>query len=788
MRLKNYNLFYSFSLLESFLKVDPDLQSILSKISGNKIADILLSIINRDVKLNQNYLKSDSEKNDEIRFVNDTQAQRFVKAGEDPFTKTGNVAKVGRIIRQILMANGSTVTDAELEKFVDLYKATWNKKYAKVEDRFRLVSGEDIRFWYNVNNYAANNGTLGNSCMRYTETQKYLDVYTQNPDVCSLLIYTNDNNDLIGRALVWKLRDGGYFMDRAYSQDNHQREEMYDWLQDHIGDHISYYKIEGRKLYVNIKNWRHEWFPYMDSLYFMIPTKESGTPTGPEPKEFGLLTNDENYIPKDQKPPLISIGATNGTSQGNYGWVWSRSMRYYYLQENTVRIQDKDGINDWCPKSELTYSEPEGVWLAKNVAEYCNLYGATYSRENLVDTKWGRAPKREVYKAYDLVEHEAVFLYDVPEIVLNGELKDQLVYTDSLSVNNGRVCYVVKDKCIECVTGNAWIPKDPKVRNRKDVMIVQKVKSIQSVDIGGTKYSINQDYLYSNNYSCYINLEYGKFPIFVTRRSSNISFALPEQIESFGLSREDDREYWAAMDDYYKVMDGVIYKEALKFATDNKLGVVEFLTSANSVMMGYDDYSRNQRQYEIKVKYGGIEEYLPNKFAEVLSSISIIEELQKDPMDISKRFFSLPNQEHLFFGLDFSKLNEDEIRMEIRRNLKTFINFIFVYILTEDKYDTSGVLSRACSLEDPLLDYKQTDINFFYLLLHQDVCYSTFRIGREIRVKFYEASDASFIRSELGLSSYTDRWDDSDIENIFNMFEYSWNIFTGKINRRGNLQ
>ena len=63
-------------------------------------------------------------------------------------------------------------------------------------------------------------GQLGNSCMRYESCQDFFGIYTENKNVCQLLILL-DGDKLVGRALVWKLLkspcDAKYFMDRVYA-------------------------------------------------------------------------------------------------------------------------------------------------------------------------------------------------------------------------------------------------------------------------------------------------------------------------------------------------------------------------------------------------------------------------------------------------------------------------------------------------------------------------------------------------------------------------------------------
>lgn len=123
-----------------------------------------------------------------------------------------NNVKIGRFVNKLLdvwfsvnkyssggYATKETFTPAVIEKFVNAYsaKVLFNQN---IFDSFEVVSEEDIRYWYLEDNYAYKTGQLGQSCMRYEECQPYMDLYVENPEVCSLLILKFDNK-LLGRAI-----------------------------------------------------------------------------------------------------------------------------------------------------------------------------------------------------------------------------------------------------------------------------------------------------------------------------------------------------------------------------------------------------------------------------------------------------------------------------------------------------------------------------------------------------------------------------------------------------------
>lgn len=76
-----------------------------------------------------------------------------------------------------------------------------------------MVSGEDIRYWYNSEHYYATTNTLGNSCMSHKECSDYFDLYCEQPE-CQMLIALKEDK-LAARALVWTIGEK-VFMDRVY--------------------------------------------------------------------------------------------------------------------------------------------------------------------------------------------------------------------------------------------------------------------------------------------------------------------------------------------------------------------------------------------------------------------------------------------------------------------------------------------------------------------------------------------------------------------------------------------
>lgn len=146
-----------------------------------------------------------------------------------------------------------------------------------------IVEGEDIRKYYNCEN---NNpgGTLENSCMRYSECQKYLDIYV---DHAKMLVLLNKVTDKIsGRAIVWQIEDRT-FMDRVYYTKDH----ILDVFINYAKEHKWYYREHNSLLdtgdsqcwfgpnddYQNPNTWNlkihvgyYDYYPYIDSFRYFL--------------------------------------------------------------------------------------------------------------------------------------------------------------------------------------------------------------------------------------------------------------------------------------------------------------------------------------------------------------------------------------------------------------------------------------------------------------------------------------------------------------------------------------
>lgn len=130
--------------------------------------------------------------------------------------------KIGKFVTNFLTKAGVEFTNIDIERFVDKFKSEMKKKN-DIFNNFEIVNGYDIVKYYLEDNYTSLEGTLGNSCMRHHSCQDYFDIYSENTDSVSLIIFkdTVKEDTICGRAILWdaiQISTGKdiKFMDRIY--------------------------------------------------------------------------------------------------------------------------------------------------------------------------------------------------------------------------------------------------------------------------------------------------------------------------------------------------------------------------------------------------------------------------------------------------------------------------------------------------------------------------------------------------------------------------------------------
>ena len=310
-KLKTYEMFM---VKEMYLLYEQDfldtLKLLISKYQ-DKIAEVLVKLEGHDFeKLRQTYIGLSRE------------------LGKSSFTNHPDgdkrqIANIGKIVNSIIKAIRywieednlddpfADVTEEDVYKFVTRYKGE-QQLAMDMEKYLEVVDGEDIRKFYNINNYYEPKGDLAKSCMRHAHKSGYFDLYVNNPDVCNMLILKSpeDETKIVGRAILWtdvaiysnkgyqmKYEKQGKLMDRIYTNE----ESLINVFKNWANDNGYYYKesqsndesftaiYDGREdemakyFVVEVGSDYYSEWPYMDTLKYFF-------------KDNMVISNNDGYF------------------------------------------------------------------------------------------------------------------------------------------------------------------------------------------------------------------------------------------------------------------------------------------------------------------------------------------------------------------------------------------------------------------------------------------------------------------------------------------------------------
>ena len=298
---------------------------------SNQIANFLNNIW--DVYTQFNYIKVGT-KNDEIIFTPSNRINSNER-NDNLFKMSKDSIKIGRFISKLWEDNKSEpIPQGDLNQFIVAYKQYWDLLFNKKNINFKVVSGEDIRYWYLIDNYSKlallKHGTLANSCMAPAEKQDFLNIYVENPEVCQMVIQLDSENKLLSRALLWKLTDGTYFLDRIYYTREEHSNLLKEWAKSNynISEFYKRYEWDPISLKVQLKSWKFKHYPYIDTLDVLNYYN-------------GTLTKDSvsKYYPE------LTLGTVFGGVNLQYGWIFSnKENKYIPLSHARYDKETKDYV------------------------------------------------------------------------------------------------------------------------------------------------------------------------------------------------------------------------------------------------------------------------------------------------------------------------------------------------------------------------------------------------------------------------------------------------------------
>ena len=405
IRKKNVPLYASHNLVESLMSMK------------HRIAQVLSENIKYRVETQISYLDF-GDTNDTISFIYSNKLSELRNTYGDRYKEyvwnsKRSQMKIGKVIKmiynnsfpinQLKNAPRKSVRD-DIESFVNMYKSHIDKNDNL--DRFEIVKGDSIRFWYDQENYSRfirEDTTLAKSCLRYKESGKFLELMVKNPDLVNMLILKDDANKLRGRALIWNLTEpsGRVFMDRIYTV-NDSDVELYKsfavdngWLYkkrqtfgyDHnivdgkTGDEHSWNEL---LLKVQLKNKPKNYYPYLDTLCVYNHKEYSVCNNGNllrKPPHYRLADYQGSYIDEaDYREMVYSViyGNEIPKEESEYAtidesWVYSRDIAYVHNTDGETAYKHGDkikrslilGKTKYFLNDECIYSNYLSTWIYK---------------------------------------------------------------------------------------------------------------------------------------------------------------------------------------------------------------------------------------------------------------------------------------------------------------------------------------------------------------------------------------------------------------------------------------
>jgi len=404
---------------------DPKKKDMVSYMNSNKVIDIGMKKVFNDEQLSILKDKLDDDKMNSIH--------QYVTFNKDEFfnNKSRAKTKIGRLIGKIFPGkyDQSGKPGQDIESFVNMFKA------ARDNTLFEIVEGEEVKYWYNGEQYAGEGGPLNSSCMKYDNCEDFINFYSQNKHKVSLLILkdTNDEDKIRGRALIWKLDtpSGRTFMDRIYTvydsdvilfkeyakdngwlyKKNQNMESGGPWVDTTTDNQIR------TTLVVNNLHDRGD-YPYMDTMKYFngsTITNQEGYLSGGDIK---MLTDTEGSFESigewsDFYDDYVDIDDMTYCEMGDdyrhdndcyYSDYYNCSIADNYAEDEMVEMDHYDGYSD-------EYRE-EGDYITTHEGNTCDEDYATdhfewsnYHDEWLEDSVWSD------YHDSDIAEDESVEVY-----------------------------------------------------------------------------------------------------------------------------------------------------------------------------------------------------------------------------------------------------------------------------------------------------------------------------------------------------------------------------------------
>lgn len=337
---------------------------------------------------------------------------------------------IGRFLTRVCLKSGIKISDTKKESFVNAYKSAFDL-IKSGESNFELVNGGKIKHWYLVDNYEKSMGQLGNSCMKGRGCQNFFNIYTENPEQVSLLILKSEDNQekIVGRALVWKLSTGEYFLDRIYTISDSDSNLFLEYSKKRNWrnkDNTSYTELN--KFTVNLEKWMFDFYPYMDTFCCLN-------------SESGVLSADEDKWPNTGWWKLRN---TDG-SYDKDNVIWSNYHEEYIDRDDAIYCE---GSDDYVMGDSAIYLNYKDRYASPSEDTTLCYDGENYYSE---DTVYSEYLNSSIYEeeAIEIVvssDEQTDWICDeISNSIIEVELSGELVKTLPVFVTQVDGTYYFKD-------------------------------------------------------------------------------------------------------------------------------------------------------------------------------------------------------------------------------------------------------------------------------------------------------------------------------------------------------
>lgn len=288
----------------------------------------------------------------------------------DVWSKNKVDIKVGRFIRRFL--SESNFTDSQIEDFVNKWKSLSNKG-----EKFEYWLGQKIPEAYETRNYLGEEGynPLWNSCMN--DRTELVDFYVFIRGL-NMVVLLNNENKILGRALLWEDVEGRKFLDRIYYINDWDYFKFIDlakkngWYYKAKNKSYSDWVLNGddKKIEVKIKFAKEAiqpgMFPYLDTFYFL---SEQGFLSNVEPKEGPFFVLNGTDGESEYYSGLRDIYGNDIENEDDY--IFSKTQNGLIDLSNSEHVQ-YDGFDDYIeieylkdPKNGFYFDDDVQEWYKK---------------------------------------------------------------------------------------------------------------------------------------------------------------------------------------------------------------------------------------------------------------------------------------------------------------------------------------------------------------------------------------------------------------------------------------